>query len=201
VEVCVSEFGKLDGLIANAGIMHMAAPWEESEDCLRAIVEVNVLGVQFSVTHAMRAMVEAARGGSIVTIVSGAQFGIRGMSAYGATKGAVNAMTANWALEGANRGIRVNAVSPLGRTRMALEHSSARVALKHLEDLPTLPDPSIVAPVVVALLSDATAGITGQTIRFDGERLSAYQTSLTPLEERAGWSAEDIASALTKRFG
>ncbi|XVQ86948.1 SDR family NAD(P)-dependent oxidoreductase [Microbispora siamensis] len=113
------EFGRLDGLVANAGITHHAPPWEEDEARLRRITEVNVLGVQFAAVHAMRAMVRRGAGGSIVTVVSGARFGIPGMSAYGATKGAVAAMTAGWARDCASAGIRVNAVSPLAETGMA----------------------------------------------------------------------------------
>lgn len=192
VEVCVSKHGRVDGLVANAAIMYMVAPWDETEDRLRAIVDVNVLGVQFSVTHAMRAMVGAGQGGSIVTIVSGAQFGIRGMSAYGATKGAVNAMTLNWAIEGAEHGIRVNAVSPFARTKMTLDHTT--------EDPLSYPVPEAIAPVVVSLLSDATADVTGRLIRFDGELLTAYETVRTPIGQGSDWTAASIADALSADF-
>lgn len=187
---CLKGFGRVDGVVANAAIMRNAEPWEENEADLRAIAEVNILGVQFTVRHAMRAMVDGGKGGSVVTIVSGAREGMAGMSAYGASKGAVAAMTANWALAGAPRGIRVNAVSPLGRTPMSLAD--------HRADRPELPDPELIAPLIVALLSDATADLTGAVLRFDGTRLSAYRSSLAQLGTRTdAWSAADLAQALT----
>lgn len=192
VEACVSAFGAIDGFVANAAIMYMVEPWAETEERLRAINEVNVLGVQFSVAHALRAMVDAGRGGSIVTIVSGAQHGLKGMSAYGASKGAVNAMTVNWAIEGADHDIRVNAVSPIGRTTMTTDHSPL--------DPSHFPDPSTVAPLVVALLSDETADITGRVIRFDGQLLGSYQTVLNPIDERASWTADEVTRALEQQF-
>lgn len=191
VLTCVEEFGKIDGFVANAAIMHMGAPWEEDEQKLRRIVDVNVLGVQFSVGHALRAMVDAGRGGSIVTVVSGAQHGIRGMSAYGATKGAVNAMTMNWAIDGEPHGIRVNAVSPWALTKMTLDHLNQSHA-----DPESFPTADAIAPLVVSLLSDATSEITGRIIRFDGQRVSAYRTSLTSLGESDSWEADELSRML-----
>jgi len=191
---CLSAFGRVDGLVANAAIHRTAAPWDETEEGLRAINAVNVLGVQFTARHAMRAMVDAGRGGAVVTVVSGAQHGITGMSAYGASKGAVNAMTVNWALAGREHGIRVNAISPLGRTAMSAADLRA--------DVPDFPEPAEIAPVVVALLSDATAGVTGRIVRFDGTRLGRYDTALAPIAEAGAgtWAPELAAEALTAAF-
>lgn len=158
-------FGRLDGCVANAGVKHEALPWEEREADLRRIVEVNVLGVMFTARHAMAAMARTG-GGSLVTVVSGARFGIPGQSAYGATKGAVAAMTAAWALEGRAANIRVNAVSPLAETPMAAADVRA--------DRPRLGDPDEVAPLIVALLSDSAGEVTGETFRYDGRLLSRY---------------------------
>jgi NAD(P)-dependent dehydrogenase (short-subunit alcohol dehydrogenase family) len=189
-ERCMREYGGVDGVVANAAIMRTADPWDEDEADLRAIVEVNILGVQFTARHAMRAMVESGRGGSVVTVVSGARDGIAGMSAYGASKGAVAAMTANWALAGDAHGIRVNAISPLGLTRMA--------RADHRSDRPPMPNPSHVAPVVTALLSDASAPVTGAVLRFDGTTLGRYSSSLRTIatSPTGCWQAEDIAAAL-----
>lgn len=186
--LCAEHFGRVDGLVANAGIMRTGAPWELDEATLRSVVEVNVLGVQFTARHALRAMVEDGGGGSVVTVVSGAQHGIPAMSAYGASKGAVNAMTRNWALEGAPHRIRVNAVSPLGRTAMS--------ALDLRDERPDLPDPAHVAPLVVALLSDEAAGVSGRVIRFDGRLLGRYETGLHEIAEADAWSADALVRAL-----
>lgn len=164
-QAALEEFGRLDGCVANAGIKHEARPWEEGEPQLRRIVGVNVLGVMFTARHAMAAMALGG-GGSLVTVVSGARFGIRGQSAYGATKGAVAAMTQAWALEGERIGVRVNGVSPLAETPMASRDLRG--------DRPHLGAPDAVAPLVVALLSDATREVNGATLRFDGRVLTEY---------------------------
>lgn len=195
VEACVSEFGAIDGFVANAAIMHMGAPWDEEESRLRAIAEVNILGVQFGIRHAMRAMVDGGRGGSIVTIVSGAMHGMSGMGAYGASKGAVASMTNTWAVEGASQGIRVNAVSPMAMTKMTSDHLDQSHA-----DPSIFRTPDAIAPVVVSLLSDDTADITGRLIRFDGSRVSHYETVVEVIDERPEWSVDSLTAALTARF-
>lgn len=193
VERCTAEFGSIDGVVANAGVRHEALPWEETEAGLRRLAEINVLGVQFTVAHAMRAMVHSGRGGAVVTIVSGARFGLRGMSAYGASKGAVAAMTENWALEGRPVGIRVNALSPLARTPMSLGDTR--------EERPALPPAEDVAPVVPALLADALGDVTGRIYRFDGRRLGTYlPVALDDVgDEREQWDAAGLVAALRGR--
>jgi NAD(P)-dependent dehydrogenase (short-subunit alcohol dehydrogenase family) len=194
VAAALDGFGRLDGLVANAGVTHHGPPWTETEDGLRRLVEVNVLGTQFCAVHAMRAMVSRGSGGAIVTVVSGARAGIPSMGAYGATKGAVAAMTLGWAIDGAPHGIRVNAISPLAETDMA--------ALDARADRPPLGAPADVAPAVVALLSDACAGVTGRIVRFDGTRLSVYAPErLTPVPLSSDRDPEQIATALTDHLG
>lgn len=186
---CTRTFGGVDGLVANAAIMRTADPWDESESDLRAIAEVNILGVQFTARHAMRAMVDSGLRGSIVTVVSGAREGIAGMSAYGASKGAVAAMTANWALAGTPHGVRVNAISPLALTRMSIADTRP--------DRPAMPEPERVAPIVTALLSDSSAPLTGAVLRFDGTTLGRYRSTLRTVSSSPdGWSAEEVAMVL-----
>jgi NAD(P)-dependent dehydrogenase (short-subunit alcohol dehydrogenase family) len=185
VRRCIEAFGACHGLVNNAARFHTAAPWDEDEQRLRSIVAVNVLGPLNCGTHAMRLMREQ-RGGAIVNIVSGAQLGIAGMSAYGATKGAVTAMTLTWALEGAEHGIRVNALSPLAQTRITPDDGRG-----------DRPDPDSVAPMVVALLSDEVA-VTGQVFRFDGRRLSIYEPMRLRNDAHLGdgWTAARLAAAV-----
>ena len=191
VEACLAEYGQIDGFVANAAIMHMVEPWDEEESQLRATAEINILGTQFCVRHAMRAMIQGGRGGSIVTVVSGAMHGIAGMSAYGASKGAVAAMTANWALEGQGHGIRVNAVSPWAMTKMVGAHLD-----KSKADPKSFPTAASIAPLVVSLLADDTADVTGRMIRFDGTRISSYETAVNFIQERAEWTPEAVTDAL-----
>jgi NAD(P)-dependent dehydrogenase (short-subunit alcohol dehydrogenase family) len=70
IELCVTEFGAIDGLVNNAvAYSFFGLPWEEEPDQVRAAVETNVMGTLFCGIHAMRAMVPR-RSGSIVNLSS-----------------------------------------------------------------------------------------------------------------------------------
>src|SRR5262249_15188446 len=118
VELCVSEFGSIDGLVNNAGLNYEALPWEEEPDRVAQLVEVHVVGVMYTGIAAVKAMMRQGRGGAIVNVSSGASLGQRKLGVYAASKGAVASLTYSWALDLEEAGIRVNAVCPLAHTRM-----------------------------------------------------------------------------------
>ena len=169
---CVEEFGAIHGLVNNAGLFAMADGWELEESHVRDLVNTTVVGVIACGTFALRRMVDQGFG-SIVNIVSGAHFGMPHMSVYGATKGAVASLTYTWALEVEGTGIRVNAVSPLARTRMS--ESTADFYRSHglgVIDSEGSPAPEVNAPLVVYLLSDAASEIHGQVVRIERNHLA-----------------------------
>jgi 3alpha(or 20beta)-hydroxysteroid dehydrogenase len=119
VQVAVTEFGKLDGLVNNAGILTFSPIEEMSAEEYLRIVHVNQLGTFLGMKTALPAMRAAGGAGTIVNIASYAGLaGMEGLVAYASTKGAVLAMTRVAALEAAPH-IRVNAICPGGvRTPM-----------------------------------------------------------------------------------
>ncbi|WP_181771995.1 SDR family NAD(P)-dependent oxidoreductase [Amycolatopsis pittospori] len=189
IEQCVAEFGAIDGLVNNAGVNYRAEPWADDPARMREVVEVNVLGPLFCGTSAATVMREQG-GGVIVNVGSGSMIGQRRAAAYSASKGAVASMTASWAADLAGHGIRVNAVAPVAWTRMARNDPSVVQTPEHT--------PERVAPLVTYLLSDLSAGITGQILRFRGDILCVLrQTAIKdPVLERDSWTVEDIAAAL-----
>jgi len=192
-------FGRFDGLVNNAGVIHDRLPWEEDESSLRRIVEVNVLGALFCGVNALKALVEQGSG-AIVNVTSGSLLGLAGVSTYGATKGAVASLTYGWAVETAGTGVRVNGLMPRGQTRMTAERSGKDTSLGASKvAVPASPSPEVIAPLVVYLMSDA-AGFSGRIIRHDGQQITfvdpmAWQSGVAipgkvPLKEVAAAVAE-----------
>ena len=194
VDLCVAEFGRLDGLVSNAGLNYEALPPDEDPHRVRELIEVNVLGVIYTGLAAVRAM--AGHGGSIVNISSGASLGQRTLGTYAASKGAVASLTYSWALDLEAAGIRVNAVCPVAQTRMV--HASERAQ----RNCPPDSTPDKIAPLVVFLLGDAAVGVTGQMIRCNGPQLHIVgQPYLkTPILERESWDAASVERAFTEVF-
>jgi NAD(P)-dependent dehydrogenase (short-subunit alcohol dehydrogenase family) len=190
VQQCLTEFGRLDGLVNNAARQYLALPWEEEVARARELVEVNVLGVLYCGIAAARVM-RAQGAGSIVNISSGSSFGQRALGTYAASKGAVASLTYSWALDFAELGVRVNGVCPLAWTRMVEGHPAAQPRVTRRRT------PDRVAPLITYLLSDRAEGITGQLIRFTGDQLHIVRQPAVkePVLHRADWTTDDIAAA------
>jgi NAD(P)-dependent dehydrogenase (short-subunit alcohol dehydrogenase family) len=165
IDYCVDTYGRIDGLVNNAGVNYEALPWDDSPERVRELFEVNVFGLFNCGQAAIVAMRAAGVEGSIVNIASGALLGQRKLAAYSASKGAVASMTYSWALDTDALGIRVNAVCPVAHTRMVWESE------RSLRATPPERTPGKVAPLVLFLLSDRSAGITGQLVRCNGHEL------------------------------
>jgi NAD(P)-dependent dehydrogenase (short-subunit alcohol dehydrogenase family) len=155
IACAVKNFGRLDGLVNNAGVLHTGPPWAESEDAVRASIDVNVLGSIFVGTHAMRVMI-GQKHGSIVNNSSSGALGAPGRAVYAAAKGALASLTYAWAIDLAPYAIRVNAFSSVAVTGMSRQNPTP---------VPGLATPEENAPVVTFLLSDAAEGITGQVVQ------------------------------------
>jgi NAD(P)-dependent dehydrogenase (short-subunit alcohol dehydrogenase family) len=198
IQRCVDEFGALDGLLNNAGIVRLARPDELDEQTLRQVVEVNLLGNAFCGVHAIRVMLRQGHG-SVVNVTSGSQAGWPLMSAYGASKGGVASLTYCWAMDLAGTGVRVNAVSPVGVTRLR-EHFAAYLGPAY-QPKPG-PRPEDNAPAVAYLLSARSAPLTGQVIRTDGPELSlmTHPRVLEPAVRSDGWTFDAVASAFADQL-
>lgn len=165
----VDRFGRLDGLVNNAAVLQVAPMELSTPDIWAAMLRVNLVGVAACGQLAARQMTVQGSG-SIVNITSGAQCGLDAMSVYGATKAGVASLTYTWAIELENAGVRVNAVSPRGATRMS-RYGSELLARRSGRSPVVEPPPEVNAPVVAYLLSDLSEGVTGQVVRVEGRGL------------------------------
>jgi NAD(P)-dependent dehydrogenase (short-subunit alcohol dehydrogenase family) len=200
IQRCRTEFGAIDGLVNNAGIFRLADPRAQDPAEFRAVIEVNLLGSAYCGLRAIRAMLD--RGcGSVVNVSSGAQAGAAAMAAYGASKGAIASLTYCWAMDLAGTGVRVNAVSPNGHTRMADEFERYLGDRGHGQNLGKAPE--LNAPAVVYLLSDAAAEVTGQVVRIDGDELSlmTHPAVLEPPARSPQWTVDEVAAAFAAQLG
>jgi NAD(P)-dependent dehydrogenase (short-subunit alcohol dehydrogenase family) len=169
-------FGPIDVLVNNAGLDLSGVPLlETTETQARTIFDVNVFGALRMMLDAARSM--NGRGGAIVNVTSRlAHVGLPGSAVYGASKGALHALTRGAAVEWAPLGIRVNAVAP-GLT----ETPMIRVWVEAQDDphgfrrereasipLGRFAAPEHVAAAVVYLASDEAASVTGASITVDG---------------------------------
>jgi NAD(P)-dependent dehydrogenase (short-subunit alcohol dehydrogenase family) len=168
-EVRIVVGDRLDILVANAGTSK-AAPIEDYtiEDFDR-LFAVNVRAPFFLVQQLLPILHE---GSSIVLLSSlAAHATVGALSAYAATKGAVDTLVKHFASELGARGIRVNAVAPgVVQTDMSnfVKTDAGRDYTLGMQALKRLAEPADIGDVVAFLASDAARWITGDTVRVDG---------------------------------
>ena len=166
----LAEFGRLDGLVNNAGISTGSLLEAESVEHFRKVLEVNLVGVFIGMKSVIPALKEAG-GGSIVNISSAA--GLMGMAftgSYGASKWGVRGLSKIGAVELGTDRIRVNSVHP----GMTYTPMTAVTGIRRGEgNYPNTPMGRVgeapeIASAVVFLLSDAASYITGAELAVDG---------------------------------
>jgi NAD(P)-dependent dehydrogenase (short-subunit alcohol dehydrogenase family) len=191
IQGCVERFGAIDGLVNNAGVVAVASLKEQTEDGLRRVIEVNLLGTAFCGTLALRRMTDRGAG-SIVNVTSGAAFGMPRLAGYSASKGGVTSLTYTWAAEVAGTGVRVNAVSPNARTPLADRLAAAFPDIEVGADTPESN-----AAAVVHLLSDAAADVNGQVYVTGGPSLRRQSSPrITELGTHEDWTPADVAATI-----
>ena len=163
-------FGRIDGLVNNAGLTRDKLIVMMTEDDWGEVMRTNLTG-SFNFVRAAAFMMMKAKRGSIVNITSiSGLSGIAGQVNYSAAKAGVIGMTKATAKEVGRMGVRVNALA-LGfietdmTAAMPAANRAAALKMIPLERFGTVQD---VAPVAAFLLSDAAAYITGAVIQVDG---------------------------------
>lgn len=157
--MAMQNFGTIDVLVNNASILgprvaivdYPVAAWQE-------VLGVNLSGIFLLIREVLPIML-AKRSGSIINVTSGVgRNGKACWGAYAVSKAGLEGLTQVLADEVKDAGIRVNSVNPAAtRTQMrALAYPG--------EDPQTLPTPEQVVPIFIYLASDASAGVTGQSL-------------------------------------
>ncbi len=198
VEQCVNSFGAIHAIVNNAGNVKDRTFLKMSDEEFDSVFRVHVKGTFMCSQEAALRMKEQGTGGAIVNTVSAAHFGNFGQTNYAGSKGAIASMTYTWALELARSGIRVNAISPAGTTRMS---ATAKIGGKII-DLPFI-DPTLNGPFVAFLCSDEANYVTGQVFGSGAERITIVEQPKygTAMLKPGGWQVEDILEHFKSHLG
>lgn len=164
-----NQFGKIDVLVNNAGIIKDNVIWKMPEDDFDKVIDINLKGTWLMCKHAGTLMREQ-NSGRIINVTSRAWLGNLGQSNYAASKAGVVGLTRVLALELGKYGVYVNAIAP-GLINTPLTQKLPKdVQEKLIMAQPTrsMGEPEDIANAISFLSNEKTNFITGQTIYVDG---------------------------------
>ncbi|MFE7859606.1 SDR family oxidoreductase [Streptomyces sp. NPDC057403] len=194
VDLALSAYGRLDGVVCVAGILRERMLFNMSEDEWDPVLATHLKGT-FTVFRAASAVMRGQRAGTLIGFTSGNHQGSVSQANYSAAKGGIISLVRSAALGLHKYRVTANAVAPVARTRM-----SANVPM----ELAEIGEPEDVAALVVYLLSDRAKEITGQVYTIAGPKLAVWAQ---PRELRAAyaegssWTPERIAEFLPGSVG
>lgn len=206
VEQAVAEFGRLDVVVNNAGILRDGFVASLGEEDVDAVLGVHLKGHLGLLHHAAAYWKQQHKAGEAVDAAvintsspSGTFMPNAGQSVYGAAKAGIAALTLVAAEELARYGVRVNAIAPIARTRLTLATPGMGVLFAApVEDgVFDALDPSQIAPLV-AYLASPRCRINGRVYSVQGGAISELVNWGTArlVETEKPWTTEDIAEAL-----
>ncbi|MDH6218305.1 SDR family oxidoreductase [Streptomyces pseudovenezuelae] len=194
VDVALSSYGRIDGVVCVAGILRERMLFNMSEEEWDPVIATHLKGT-FTVFRAASAVMRKQRAGVLIGFTSGNHQGSVSQANYSAAKGGIISLVRSAALGLNKYGVTANAVAPVARTRM-----SANVPM----ELAEMGEPEDVAALVVYLLSERAREVTGQVYTVAGAKIAVWAQ---PRELRAAyaeggsWTPEKIAEFLPGSVG
>jgi NAD(P)-dependent dehydrogenase (short-subunit alcohol dehydrogenase family) len=179
VEETLRRYGDVDSIVTCAGVEKHGPGHEFAEEDFDLIIDVNLKGTWLSARSAVRAMIKAGHGGTVVMIGSiNSVVGNPGASAYCASKGGVLMLGRTLALDWAQFGVRVNIVgpgvvdTPMSARSLSIPERRAKMMEKTPLGRPAPPEE--IATVIAFLTSEASSFMTGAYVPVDGGALAAW---------------------------
>jgi len=186
VQAALDAFGRVDVLVNNAGILRDKAFHKMDHTMIQAVIDVHLKGALYVSQPAYRLMREQGYGRIVNTSSASGLFGNFGQANYGAAKAGLAGLTRVLALEGASRGIKVNAIAPIAATRMTQDI---------LGDLAVKVSPDSVSPLV-AFLAHEQCSVNGHVYSVAGGRIARIFVAETHGVVLGQNTAEEIQSKL-----
>jgi NAD(P)-dependent dehydrogenase (short-subunit alcohol dehydrogenase family) len=179
VQEAVRRFGDVDCIVTCAGVEKHGLGHEFSEADFDWIIGVNLKGTWLAARSAVRAMINAHHGGTVVMIGSiNSIVGNPGASAYCASKGGVLMLGKTLALDWAPFGVRVNIIGPgvvdTPMSARSLADPEKRAKMMEKTPLGRPAPPAEIASVAAFLTSEASSFMTGAYVPVDGGTLAAW---------------------------
>ncbi|WP_240139837.1 SDR family oxidoreductase [Streptomyces sp. MUM 178J] len=196
VDIALTEYGRLDGVVCVAGILRERMLFNMTEEEWDPVVATHLKGT-FTVFRAASAVMRRQGSGTLIGFTSGNHQGSVAQANYSAAKGGVISLVRSAALGLHKYGVTANAVAPVARTRM-----SANVPM----ELKEIGEPEDVAALVVYLLSEQArdAGVTGQVYTVAGPKIAVWaqpRELRAAYAEGAAWTPQRIAAVLPDSVG
>lgn len=175
IDLAVKEFGRLDVLINNAGIMDDMSPiGDVRNEKIDQVFAVNVYGPMYSMRKAVQVFLEQGGGGNIINVASFGAVRTAAGAVYGASKAALVSLTKNTAYMYMPDGIRCNAIAPGGiateiSTSMGMPNMNGYNRIKNV--MATAPAPGSgeqIASAALFLASDESSYVNGDVLMVDG---------------------------------
>ena len=195
VQTAIDNFGKLDGVVNNAGILRDAIFHKMSVADFELVIKVHLMGT-FYVSHAAARLFRDQGSGAFVHLTSTSGLvGNYGQANYAAAKLGIVGLSKSIALDMSRFGVRSNCVSPFAWSRLIgtiptqTEAEKARVA--RIQAM----GPEKIAPLSVYLLGDAAKDVTGQifAVRMNEIFLMGQSRPIRSIHRAEGWSCATIA--------
>jgi NAD(P)-dependent dehydrogenase (short-subunit alcohol dehydrogenase family) len=174
VAAAVDNFGRIDAVINNAGIVRYGGFQRLTPDDIRAVLGVHLIGSLLVTRAAWKSMADQGYGRVVFTSSSIGLLGSPGQAAYGGAKGALVGLMRVLATEGAGHGIAVNAVAPMAVTRLNEEVMAGIFG----SATPQL-SPDAVAPVG-AFLVHRQCTLNGEVVSTAGGRVARFAVGTGP---------------------
>ncbi len=199
VQKAVDSFGKLDFMIANAGILRDKSFKNMTNDMWDIVIDVHLRGTYLTVKAAYNQMLEQNTGGSIVvTSSTSGLLGNFGQSNYGAAKAGIAGFARCLFQEGLKYGIRVNVLAPAAWSRLTED------IFPQGQNMEALLSADKVSPLVVWLGSDDAKEVTGRTFLATGNtvQLLSWQSQTVCQKDNTDgpWEVAEIGDAVRANF-